>query len=95
VIRAIRAFFHEVDSFRRWVKVCVLHASGRWFYFRDQPEWFVIRIATFPLTRDMNTEVRAIVLEARAEYQRRLNRMFQSFKVDMHLGPLRFLGDDE
>lgn len=65
----------------RWYLRCAPHISvvvwrqinGRWYYFRDRPHWFVNDIAELSLDgADDNT--RAMVMEARAERQRRIDQ---------------------
>jgi len=87
------------DEWNEWItgiflfiRVMFRHAMGRWYYFRDEPDWFVESIAIMEHAEgeqdDDDKEWNAIIQEARNEIARRESRHKrenerQAFNVDV------------
>lgn len=62
-----RCMRHMVPTYRH-------HTLGRWYVFRDCPQWFVLEMATTPITAKDTPEMARYIREARREMEARLRR---------------------
>ena len=78
--RRVSEWFHfQVWKFRFFPHFLVVGwraLRGRWYYFRDRPLWVVVSVADMPIeeAEDASDQVIAMVREARAELQRRIDQ---------------------
>lgn len=56
---------------------------GRWYYFRDRPDWFVQDMASQSIEPGDDEGWKALVKEAREEHYRRVDRDLRSLESFM------------
>jgi hypothetical protein len=78
-VAAVRWMLRMLPHF---LVVAARQRSGRWFYFRDRPLWFVVTMADMPIEDPGASEqMRVIVTEARTELQRRLEQTMRTVEA--------------
>jgi hypothetical protein len=77
LLKELREAGTELRHFFAWIRhyfvVCWRQQRGRWFYLRDRPDWFVYELAAEPDKHNDSDDLRAILREARAERDRRID----------------------
>lgn len=71
MLRELLFLWHSLITIRRQL-------NGRWFYFRDRPDWYVEEIASYPLpdaqAHKDSEDIAKFIMEARFEQTRRIAR---------------------
>lgn len=80
-MRALLEWFAEVRLLIRciphWSVVVWRHRLGRWYVFRDRPDWFVQTISNFIIDLIDDELMRELIVLARAEERTRVDQQLR------------------
>lgn len=83
LISYFAGWWHFLRCVPHFCVVVVRETTGRFFYFRDRPDWFVQMMADQPIDDAGDAygeQLRRIVTEARAERARRVDQHLRRIK---------------